>query len=38
VGVYLGRLGRRNPYLKGLRMLIFGLIAFTIGCFLESLI
>ncbi|MCJ7633596.1 VIT1/CCC1 transporter family protein [Candidatus Bathyarchaeota archaeon] len=38
VGVYIGRLGRRNPYLKGLRMLVFGVIAFAIGYALESLI
>lgn len=38
VGAYLGRLGRKSPYIKGLRMLLFGLIAFTIGYLLESLI
>lgn len=36
-GVYLGRLGKQNPWLKGLRMVLFGLLAFAIGYSLESL-
>jgi predicted membrane protein (TIGR00267 family) len=37
-GVVLGRLGGRNPWLKGLRMLGFGVLAFAIGYLIESLI
>jgi len=37
-GVYLGRLGKKNPWKKGLRMVGFGLIAFIIGFLLDSLI
>lgn len=37
-GVYLGRLGRKNPWLKGLRMVGFGILAFIIGFLLDSLI
>jgi VIT1/CCC1 family predicted Fe2+/Mn2+ transporter len=37
-GVLLGRLGKANPWLKGLRMLGFGLLAFAIGYTIESLI
>ena len=37
-GVYIGRVGRKNPVIKGLRMLIFGLIAFFIGLMLQSLV
>lgn len=37
-GVFLGRLGKKNPWLKGLRMLGFGLLAFAIGYGIERLI
>jgi predicted membrane protein (TIGR00267 family) len=37
-GVYMGRLGKKNPWKKGLRMVGFGLIAFIIGFLLDSLI
>lgn len=37
-GIYLGKLGRKNPWIKGLRMVFFGLVAFTIGFLLNSLI
>jgi predicted membrane protein (TIGR00267 family) len=37
-GVYMGRVGRKNPIIKGLRMLVFGLIAFFIGLMLHSLV
>jgi predicted membrane protein (TIGR00267 family) len=37
-GVYLGKLGKKNPWIKGLRMVFFGLIAFTIGFLLNALI
>ena len=38
VGVFLGRLGKKNPWMKGLRMVGFGLIAFIIGLLLDFLI
>lgn len=37
-GAYLGKLGNRNPWVKGLRMLVFGIVAFVIGYWIESLI
>jgi len=37
-GVFLGRLGKKNPWMKGLRMVCFGLLAFIIGFLLNSLI
>jgi predicted membrane protein (TIGR00267 family) len=37
-GVVLGRRGKKNPWLKGLRMLGFGLLAFLAGYVIESLI
>jgi len=37
-GVYLGRLGKTNPWTKGLRMAGFGLIAFIIGFLLNALV
>lgn len=37
-GVYMGRVGKTNPYLKGLRMVIFGVFAFTIGILLNTLL
>jgi predicted membrane protein (TIGR00267 family) len=36
-GVYLGRIGKTNPYKKGLRMVAFGVLAFTIGFLLNLL-
>jgi predicted membrane protein (TIGR00267 family) len=37
-GTYLGRGGKTNPFLKGLRMALFGVVAFTIGYFIQVLI
>jgi predicted membrane protein (TIGR00267 family) len=37
-GVYLGKLGKTNPWIKGLRMVGFGLIAFIIGFLLDTLV
>jgi len=37
-GIYLGRLGKRNSWIKGIRMLAFGVLAFIIGYWIESLI
>ena len=37
-GVYLGRIGKKNPWIKGLRMTAFGVIAFIIGLLLDFLI
>ncbi|MEM2875777.1 MAG: VIT1/CCC1 transporter family protein [Candidatus Bathyarchaeia archaeon] len=37
-GTYLGRLGRKNPFIKGLRMMVFGVVAFVIGYWIEELI
>ena len=37
-GYYLGRIGNKNPWIKGLRMTAFGIIAFIIGLLLESLV
>ncbi|MEM3587427.1 MAG: hypothetical protein QXO71_08920 [Candidatus Jordarchaeaceae archaeon] len=37
-GIYLGKLGKKNPWIKGLRMVVFGLAAFTIGYLLNNLI
>jgi len=37
-GAYFGRLGKKNPWMKGLRMVIFGLVAFLIGFLLQSLV
>lgn len=37
-GVYMGRLGKKNPWTKGLRMMAFGLAAFIIGFLLHSLV
>jgi predicted membrane protein (TIGR00267 family) len=37
-GSYLGRLGKHNPLLKGLRMVFFGVVAFVIGFLIQSLI
>lgn len=37
-GTYLGRLGKKNPWIKGLRMLAFGVLAFILGYWIERLI
>ena len=37
-GAYLGRLGKQKPFIKGLRMVIFGIAAFTIGYLIQILI
>jgi predicted membrane protein (TIGR00267 family) len=37
-GVYMGRVGKTNPYKKGLRMVAFGVLAFVIGFLLDLLI
>ena len=37
-GVYLGKLGKKNPWIKGIRMVGFGLIAFIIGFLLDALV
>lgn len=38
VGTYMGRNGKGNPILKGIRMALFGVLAFLIGFLLESFI
>ncbi len=38
VGAYMGKIGKKNPWIKGLRMAGFGLIAFMIGLLLDTLI
>lgn len=37
-GAYLGKAGKKNPWVKGVRMLIFGMVAFALGYWIESLI
>lgn len=37
-GVYLGRVGKTNPWTKGLRMASFGFAAFIIGLLLNALV
>jgi predicted membrane protein (TIGR00267 family) len=37
-GTYLGRLGRQNPLIKGLRMTAFGILAFVVGFLIQTLI
>jgi VIT1/CCC1 family predicted Fe2+/Mn2+ transporter len=37
-GAILGRLGGKNPWVKGLRMLGFGILAFVIGYIIEGLL
>ena len=37
-GVYLGKLGKSNPWIKGFRMVGFGLVAFIIGFLLDTFI
>ena len=36
-GVYMGRIGKTNPYKKGIRMVAFGVLAFVIGFLLNLL-
>ncbi len=36
VGTYMGRDMRGNPYFRGLRMALFGLLAFIVGYILEE--
>ncbi len=37
-GTYLGRKGKSNPVIKGLRMLVFGILAFIISFIIQLLI
>ena len=37
-GVMLGKLGKRNPWIKGIRMVAFGIIAFIVGFLLDLII
>jgi predicted membrane protein (TIGR00267 family) len=37
-GVYMGRVGKTNPYKKGLRMVAFGILAFAFGYLLNLLL
>jgi predicted membrane protein (TIGR00267 family) len=37
-GAYLGRRGRQNPLIKGIKMAAFGAIAFAIGFLVQTLI
>mgnify|MGYP001054287422 CR=1 FL=1 len=37
-GTYLGRLGKKNAWMRGLRMLAFGVLAFIGGYWIERLI
>ena len=37
-GTYLGRLSKQNPFIKGLRMVIFGVLAFIIGFLIQMMI
>jgi predicted membrane protein (TIGR00267 family) len=37
-GVYFGRYGKRNPIIKGLRMVGFGIIAFAAGYLIQMLL
>lgn len=37
-GAYLGKLTKGNPFIKGLRMVVFGGVAFTIGFFIQMLL
>ncbi len=37
-GAYFGRLGGKNPWIKGSRMVVFGLTAFLVGVLLHALI
>ena len=37
-GVYLGRVGKTNPWIKGLKMVAFGFLAFFIGFLIQTLV
>lgn len=37
-GTYLGRIGKQNPFFKGIRMVVFGVAAFVIGFLIQILI
>ena len=37
-GVYIGKKSRTNPWVKGLRMVIFGFIAFIAGMLIEKIV
>lgn len=37
-GVYMGQIGKTNPYKKGLRMVAFGILAFIIGYLLNMFV
>jgi predicted membrane protein (TIGR00267 family) len=37
-GIYLGRQGKKNPALKGIRMVLFGVAAFIIGYLIQTVI
>lgn len=37
-GTYFGRHGRRNPLIKGIRMVVFGMVAFALGFLIHALI
>ena len=37
-GTYLGRLSKQNPLIKGLRMVVFGVLAFLVGFLVQMMI
>lgn len=37
-GAYLGRVGRTNPWIKGLKMVAFGFLAFSMGFLIQALV
>lgn len=37
-GAYLGRVGKTNPWIKGLKMVAFGFLAFFIGFLIQALV
>lgn len=37
-GAYMGRIGKTNPYIKGVRMVAFGVLAFALGFLLDFII
>ncbi len=37
-GAYMGRIGKKNPLTKGIRMVAFGMLAFVIGYLLDLLV
>lgn len=36
-GVYLGKSGRQNPLIKGIKMTVFGVIAFAVGYLVQTI-